>query len=352
MRKRMQDRSGLVLFLIVAFLAGEVLWAAPQDTSQDPAPGQSDSAAQTPAQPQMKTADPGSFPEVVARVNDETIGKLELLTRVETVRDQMHIPKGDLPIDIYRTVLNDMVDLELLYQSSRDNNLAATSEEVDKGIAELKAQYPDEQTFDQQLEAEAISVDSLRTMLAKDISIQKLVETVISKKVIVTDDAKHTFYTENESQMQSPEHLRLRHILVRVPEGATTEQRDAARLKIDQLRKQVTEEGADFATLARENSDDPGSREKGGELTVMEGQTAPPFEEAAFKLEPGAISDVVQTQFGFHIIQLLEKVPARKVPYEEVEERIEQYLQQEGLRQEVQDEVGTLRAKAAIAIFI
>ena len=146
--------------------------------------------------------------------------------------------------------------------------------------------------------------------------------------------------------------LRLRHILIRVPSDATEEQRAQAREKIEGLRKQVTEGGADFATLARENSEDPGSRDNGGELTIMEGQTAPPFEEAAFKLSPGTISEVVETSFGYHIIQLLERVPARKLPFEEISDRIGEYLKQQEVRREVQAEVESLRSKASIAIFI
>ncbi len=332
------------VLVVAGLLAWGTLIAAPQETAP---------AAAAPAtKPKMETAHPEDFPEVVARVNEEPIGKSELLTRVETVRDQMHIPQGDLPIDIYRTVLSDMVDLELLYQSSRSNNLTATPDEIAKSLAELQAPYPSEEAFKEQLESEDISLDSVKAMLAKDISIQKLVEGVLSKNVVITDDAKRQFYTDNEEQMEQPEHLKLRHILVRVPDDSSVAQREAARQKIEGLRKQITEEGADFAALAKENSDDPGSRDQGGELTVMEGQTAPPFEEAAFKLEPGAISEIVETRFGYHIIQLLERVPSRKIPYEEVEERIEQYLQQEALRRAVQDEVAALRSKAAIAIFI
>jgi peptidyl-prolyl cis-trans isomerase C len=335
-----------LVFVTMAFMIWGSLMAAPQTTTQP------QSASTPTAKPKMQTADPDSFPEVVARVNESPIGKTELLTRVETVRDQMHIPQGDLPIDIYRTVLDEMVDLELLYQSSRSNDLTATPEEIDKGLSDLKAQYPSEEAFDEQLKAESISLDSLKAMLAKDISIQKLVDGVLSKKVVITEDAKREFYAENETEMEQPEHLKLRHILVRVPDSATEEQRDQARRRIEGFRKQITEDGADFGALAREHSDDPGSRDQGGELTLMEGQAAPPFEEAAFKLQPGEISDVVQTRFGYHIIQLLDRVPSRKLPYEEVQERIEQYLQQESLRREVQDEVGALRSKAAIAIFI
>jgi peptidyl-prolyl cis-trans isomerase C len=341
-------RGVLPFFLIVAFsIWGAVVMAESQDPAPDP------SAGSTPAtKPQMETAHPEKFPEVVAKVNGTPIGKTELLTFVETVRDQMHIPQGDLPIAMYRDVLDEMVKLELLYQSSRANNLLATPEEVDKTLSDLKEQYASEDAFDAQLKSESISLDSLKEILAKNISIQKLVEGVMAKKVVVTEDAKRQFYAENETEMEQPEHLKLRHILVRVPEKATEDQREQARQKIEGLRAQITEQGADFATLARENSDDPGSRNQGGELTLMQGQAAPQFEEAAFQLQPGEISGIVQTSFGYHIIQLLERIPARTLPYEEVQERIEQYLRREALEREVKEEVGALRSKAAIAIFI
>ena len=97
--------------------------------------------------------------------------------------------------------------------------------------------------------------------------------------------------------------------------------------------------GADFAALAREHSEDPGSAPNGGELTVKRGQTVPPFEQAAFALEPGGLSSVVETQFGYHIIKLSEKIEGQLMSFEEVRPRIEQHLKQQAIQEGVDQKV-------------
>ncbi len=300
----------------------------------------------------MRTAEPDSFPDVVARVNGADIQKNELLRRVEAMRERVGLPAGDLPLEIYRTVLGDLVDIELLYQASQSRSLEATTEEVDKELQELRSQFPTTEAFEGQLAFENMTVDQLREILRKDLSVQKMVERELLPKVFITDGEKRRFYEENLEVMQQPEQLRLRHILARVEEGAPPEDRARARERVERLRKEVVEEGADFAALARQHSDDTGSREDGGELTIARGQTVEPFEQAAFSLEPGTVSEVVQTPFGYHIIEVTERTPAGQVPYEDAEDRIQEYLQREFLHRAVGAEVESLRSEASITLFI
>ena len=87
-------------------------------------------------------------------------------------------------------------------------------------------------------------------------------------------------------------------------------------------------------------------------MIIRHGQTVDPFERAAFGLEPGEVSDVVETRFGFHIIKLSERIPSRQIPFTEAEPRIQQYLHQQGLREEIRSEVDALRSKAQTEVFI
>jgi peptidyl-prolyl cis-trans isomerase C len=111
--------------------------------------------------------------------------------------------------------------------------------------------------------------------------------------------------------------------------------------------------GQDFAELARKNSEDPGSKDSGGELPWMSrGQTVPPFEAAAMALAPGELSPVVETDFGFHIIKLHEKRSAGVMSYEEVEGRIDEFLKRRSLQQKLEAEIQTLRTQAKVEVFI
>jgi peptidyl-prolyl cis-trans isomerase C len=121
-------------------------------------------------------------------------------------------------------------------------------------------------------------------------------------------------YLANPEKFQSPEQIRARHLLI----GKNTPD---AKAKAEELLKQL-QGGADFATLAKEKSEDTGSGARGGDLGVFaRGRMVPQFEEAAFALQKqGELSGLVETQFGYHIIQLTERRPAGKRSFDEVKE--------------------------------
>jgi peptidyl-prolyl cis-trans isomerase D len=138
----------------------------------------------------------------------------------------------------------------------------------------------------------------------------------------VTNQQVETYYQQHEKDFQVPEEVKVRHILIKVDKGADAKTDAAAKAKADALLKQI-KGGADFAALAKANSDDPGSKEQGGELGMIQrGVTVPPFEKAAFALQPGQISDVVKSDFGYHIIKVEEKETAHLKPLDEVKAQI------------------------------
>lgn len=296
-------------------------------------------------------ADAASFPDVVATVNGTEIHKQELLDRVARIESQSRGAIETTSLDFYRQVLDDLVGSELLYQSSKEKGLAASSGDVDQQMSMLRSRIPDKAAFEQALAAEGLTEDGLRQQMERDMSIQKLIEESLAPRVQVSEDEKRRFYDDNSEQMRSPDRLRVSHILKRVEPGASPESRAAARTAIEALLAKA-QSGADFAALARENSDDAGSASSGGEMVISRGQTVPPFEEAAFALEPGGLSPVVETQFGFHIIKLSERMAGELVPYEQVKPRIEDYLKQQALQGEVQREVDALRSGANVEVFI
>jgi peptidyl-prolyl cis-trans isomerase D len=152
---------------------------------------------------------------------------------------------------------------------------------------------------------------------------------------IAIDDAAITEYYEanKEQSFQQPFEVRARHILRRVDEKADEAMKKAARDLLEGLRKRIVDEGADFAKLAQENSEDTGSKDAGGELGFFaKGRMVEPFEKAAFALKPGETSQVVETPYGFHLIQVEEIHEARVKPLEEVRGEIEEKLRNEKAR--------------------
>jgi peptidyl-prolyl cis-trans isomerase D len=131
---------------------------------------------------------------------------------------------------------------------------------------------------------------------------------------------------ERRAELDSPEQVRARHILVALAPRADAAARSAARAKIDAAKKRL-EAGEDFAAVAKDVSDDPGTKQNGGDLGFFKrGAMVAPFEDAAFKLEPGKLSDVVETPFGFHLIRVEETKAASQLPYSEASARVAQEL--------------------------
>ena len=293
---------------------------------------------------------PGSLPEIVANVNGLEISKDELLRRADALQAQL--PPSEVHPDFYQRVLDQMINDELLYQAVEAKNLAPTQAEIDSEFENQSKGFGGKAAFAEALAKEGISPDQVKRDLQKEIGIQRLVERDLVPQVTVSEEEKRTYYDGNPEEMRGSPEFRVAHILIQVPTDATAEVKEAARKKASALRSMI-EVGQDFGDLARRNSGDPGSKDNGGELPWMsKGETVPPFEAAAMALEIGEMSDVVETQFGFHILKLLELRGGDLIPYEQVQGRIEEYLKQLGLQKRLETEVETLRTQGTVEVFI
>jgi parvulin-like peptidyl-prolyl isomerase len=137
-----------------------------------------------------------------------------------------------------------------------------------------------------------------------------------------TEQELSAYLEEHREDYDTPEEVHARHILIRVPEGASEAEIAQAKKQIEDIKKEL-ENGADFAELAKKYSQDPGSAPNGGDLGFFRrGQMVKEFEDAAFSLEPGQISDPVRTQFGFHLIKVEEKKPAQHPELAQIRERV------------------------------
>ena len=142
------------------------------------------------------------------------------------------------------------------------------------------------------------------------------------------------------------------HILIGVPQNATADQKAEAKNKAAAVLKTI-KAGGDFATLARANSQDPGSAQNGGDLGFFpKGQMTPAFEEAAFKTKPGTVSPLVETPFGYHIIKVIERRGPRTAPFDEVSGQIKDFLIQGQREQKLEQFVEQMKAKGKIEILV
>ncbi|MDR1495901.1 MAG: peptidylprolyl isomerase [Clostridiales Family XIII bacterium] len=200
-------------------------------------------------------------------------------------------------------------------------------ESVDQQLEMFKTQSPD---LEEQLSGAGITDDTVKTYLETQYYQSVLYEKVLQDQP-VTDEEAQTYYDENKADFVTPESIGLSHILV-----SDAELTDAGRTSIEAIRQRVLDD-EDFAELAKEFSDD-GSAENGGDLgSVTRGMMVTPFEEAGFKLKKGEISDIVETEFGFHIIKAnTDVIPEQQMTLESARENIDGIIAQQHFSAEIE----------------
>lgn len=215
---------------------------------------------------------------------------------------------------------------------AEDLGVEVTDKQVDDRLKQIKQQYfgGDQKKYEAQLKEQGLN----ETQVRADIRSQLVSEAIfkeVTGDVKVTDKEIEDYYAKNKEQYSQPESRDVRHILVKTKAQA------------DRLYGEL-QDGADFAALAKEHSEDPGSKEQGGKLTISRGQTVAPFDKAAFELAKNKVSQPVKTEYGFHIIEPLSEIkPAKQTPLKDVKESIRQQLLQQKRNQAMTDWVESVR---------
>ncbi|HWF84465.1 MAG TPA: peptidylprolyl isomerase, partial [Vicinamibacterales bacterium] len=304
----------LSVALFVA-LAAACKKTPPPAAATTAAPGASTAAPGTPAA--VKPL-PAQLPNVIAKVNGETVERWELETAIKGVEGRAGSPiPPERHDEIVRGLIDQLVAFHVLSQEAHARKLDATDTDVQARMGQFKGGFPDEQAFQKALSAQGMTLDQLQKQTRMGLEVSKVLDAEVNSKIAVQDADVDTFYKENTERFKQGETVHASHILISVPQGADAATKQAARVKAQQVLKQV-KAGGDFAALAKANSQD-GSAQNGGDLGFFpKGQMEPTFEQTAFALKPGTTSGLVETPFGFHIIKVLERRPPRTAPLEEV----------------------------------
>lgn len=358
-----------LLSLSLAFLMAGLVGCAPasegEQTAGTEAAPQAQAAPATPGAPAVgqtvpaapaTPVDPAKLPAVVAKVNGEEIKKQDLLSEADKLKAQLsQMGRGaETGTDaFYRQVLDGMIARILLQQEAKSQGIVATEEEAKKEIDALRGRFPNPEAFQQALASQGLDEQKLVQEARQQLAVQKLVETKVLSNVTVNDAAAKDFYDKNQQQMKQPERVHARHILIKVDEKAADADKQKARAKADDILARA-KKGEDFAKLASENSDDPGSKANGGDLSwFSHGQMVEPFDKAAFALtKPNELSPVVETRFGYHVIQLVERQAESTMPFEQVKARISDFLKQRQSQEAIQGHIQQLRTQGKVETFI
>jgi len=267
----------------------------------------------------------GCTGQVVAEVNGEKITKAELDKRIEPMKA---LYKSQFGMDfskeeaqetlkkLEKGVLEQMVTEKLILQEANKRKIKVDKQEIDRQIDGLvQARFPSRQAFDEFMKKQGFTLADLQQELKSQLIADKLAKEVIAgAKAEVSDKEAEDYFQAHQDQYNVPELVKARHILVKDKKQA------------EEILREL-KSGGDFVQLAKKYTQDPGSKESGGDLGYFSrGQMVPPFEKAAFSLQIGEISSIIQTDYGYHIIKVEDHKKEQIFQFEQVREEVKKEL--------------------------
>jgi peptidyl-prolyl cis-trans isomerase C len=356
----MKIRLVLIVF-VVAFSLLSVI-CLPVAAAQPASPPTPPTAPMPVIPPPSPAVNPS---EVAVTVNDIKIteGQVETAMAPHLRRytaSSSQLPPGmldQLKLQVRSRALDQLILEKLLEAEIKKVNIKVTEQDVIDHLTEIAARQRPPMTledFKKRLASVGQDFEKIKKQLLETngIKFKKLIDSKIAGKAKVTDKDVEKYYNDNKEKFKTPELCRASHILITPdetqvktdPNGANAK----AKTKAEELLKKLKTDKEDFAALAKVNSKCPSSA-KGGDLGFFQkGQMVPPFEKVAFSMKPGEISDIVETQFGFHIIRTEELKVAGTTPFDQAKEDIENRLLQEQQSKYSNEYFETLKAKATI----
>jgi peptidyl-prolyl cis-trans isomerase C len=295
---------------------------------------------------------PAVLPAVLAKVNGEDVQKWEL----DTALKQAEASAGSaVPADkrdvVLRNILDELINYHMLAQEARGMKIQATDAEVDAQLATIRKNFPTDEAYQQALLMQGVTIQQLRDLTRRTLDAQKLVDTQVTSKIAVQDADVNAFYNQNIERFKQGDTVHASHIFIAVPPNAVPAQKEQARATAERILKQLRA-GADFATLAKTESNDA-SAANGGDLGfIAKGDVPPDFEKAAFGLKPGTTSGVVELESGFHIIKVSERRGPRTAPLAEVREDVKGFLKQQQTQAKLAEYIGQVKAKTKIQVLV
>ena len=290
--------------------------------------------------------------DIAVSVDGKVLKKSDL---DKDVQERFNIIKNKVPSDkqkelkenLRKQLVEVFIMKTLLSTEVEKRKIEVSNEEVSKAMDSIKASIPPNVKIDEFLKENKITNEDI-TLAVK---IEKFKNMEVGQKAKPTEKEISKFYNDNREKLfDQPASVHVRHILVAVKKDDDVKTKAQKKEKIENLRKQLLG-GSDFAELARKNSDCP-SKDVGGDLSyIKKGQMVKEFESAAFSQEKNAIGPVITTQFGYHIVQVLDKKPEKKVTLNEVKGKISSYLEQRKKMEAFNEILKKMHEQAKITIY-
>jgi peptidyl-prolyl cis-trans isomerase C len=290
----------------------------------------------------------------IALVNDMTVLRQDLDREMKLV--SLRLSRQGQPIDAqglkrYEGQLREtLINRALLLQQSQALGVDVNPSLVTKALDAFKAGFQNADDYTRSLREMGFTEEEMTGQIKNGLVIKTLIDKEVIDTLTVSDGQIRSFYEDNPDLFRRPEQVKASHILVQVPENADEAQKAQAQAAIRALKQRI-DNGEDFATLAMDHSACP-SKAKGGDLGFFgREEMVAPFSEAAFALQPGQVSDVVTTRFGFHLIRVTERQAEEALAFNDVKDAIATRLRQEQEEQRIAAYIEKLKEHAVIKRF-
>jgi peptidyl-prolyl cis-trans isomerase C len=285
---------------------------------------------------------------VVMTVNDQPIYSWEVGLQIPQVQSELAgqgaPPKQE---DVVSMAVRRIVESRLLGQEALRRNLKPDSARVEESLAQIEAQAGGREGLNAALGRLGATYDQLRANVSETDLVRVFLTTQIEPQVTVTVDDVAAYYDANPEMFERPDMVRARHILVRLAPTSTTADKKEARARATTAHQRVVG-GEDFAIVAGEVSEGREASQGGDMGFFAQDSMMPALADVAFALEIGQISDIIETQFGFHILKVEEKRAASKMPYEEARGPVRQLLIENRTGEKLSELLVQLREAATI----
>jgi len=335
----MQRNLACVLVLGLAFC-----FAAPAQDQTSP-----------PATPPPSAA-PAESHLVVVKVQGEPISEKSVLSAIQQISKQKIVPQNpeqSRGMLLFQGAVDNLVISALLKREAKQQNLIADKAKLDEQMQAFEKQFASREEFLKALVSQKVTEEELRRSVEENLRVQQLMDQAVKDAPEATEEEILKFYENNTKALTRPERVHAAHILLMANKDATPEQKAEIRKKIEGIRADIEAGRISFEEAAAKYSEDKGNASQGGDLGYFtRGRMVKPFEDAAFAAQPGALTPVVETSFGYHIIRVIDHKPTDVMPLEEARPKIKQLLDQTNKRKLGQQYVNALKAKATIETFM
>ena len=290
---------------------------------------------------------------IVAVVNNEVVTQAELNAILlplytqykSTYSDEELLKKID---EAKKNILYKLIEDKLILQEAHKIGMPATDEEVAERLEQIKSQFSSSEEFKSALASQGLTVVDLKEKYREQLIKEKMVNREVRSRVSVTPIEIALFYEKNEDDFNLPAQVKVMTIMIRKSEADPESNTDSLK-KIKMIELKMAE-GEDFTKLAREYSQDPSAVDGGDMGYINKGQMMKKIDEVIFSLQPGEISETIETPVGYHVFKIVEVKEAGAESFDEARMQIENYLFQEKAKERFDEWMTNLKENAYISV--